>query len=295
MRLRLLLASFCAAPLFVYVLALGGAACSPSKSTDATSPPSTGPDVEAPPAFPPSPEGGKPVVDSGSEASADVFVEADQSADQTVPENCPDDHELVYMAPGCSVTPSCIPKPTQGCTDMPFVCQCNNTTTRFCNGTFGPFAYYGMCDAGSSGPPGNPAGWTSWPMPNPASAMLPNPASYTVNADGTVRDNVTRLVWQQAVDANTYTFDEAKAYCKGLALAGGGFRAPTRIELISLVDFTRLGPAIDTTAFPATPSERFWSSTQYAYGSDFGWEVSFGGGGPWFDQTTAKARVRCVR
>jgi hypothetical protein len=36
-------------------------------------------------------------------------------------------------------------------------------------------------------------------MPNPASTGLPNPPSYTTNADGTVTDNVTGLVWEGTV------------------------------------------------------------------------------------------------
>jgi hypothetical protein len=47
-------------------------------------------------------------------------------------------------------------------------------------------------------------------MPNPASSGLPNPASYTDLGDGTVKDNVTGLIWQQAVAA-TQAYDWADA------------------------------------------------------------------------------------
>jgi hypothetical protein len=98
-------------------------------------------------------------------------------------------------------------------------------------------------------------------MPNPRGANLPNPAEYTSCGDGTVRDDVTGLIWQESV-SDIITFDAATNYCQGLALPGGGWRLPTTIELVSLVDFTRSSPAIDVTAFPETPSDAFWSSTE---------------------------------
>ncbi|TMR24859.1 DUF1566 domain-containing protein [Nonomuraea zeae] len=70
--------------------------------------------------------------------------------------------------------------------------------------------------------------WASWPMPNPARTGLPNPASHTDLGDGTVRDNVTCLVWQRAPAPKTYTFTAAKAYCTGLRLAAA---QPDRADL----------------------------------------------------------------
>src|SRR4051794_33543136 len=81
----------------------------------------------------------------------------------------------------------------------------------------------GACGSSSDGPPqggvdgdaGAEAGASceGFPMPNPASSGLPNPASYAANADGTVTDEVTGLIWQGAVDATRYTEDEARARC----------------------------------------------------------------------------------
>src|SRR5450432_4196895 len=70
----------------------------------------------------------------------------------------------------------------------------------------------------------------AFPMPNPASAGLPNLASYTSNADGTITDEVTGLVWEGAVDPTLYMQDGAIAHC---AAKGGGWRLPTRLELVS--------------------------------------------------------------
>ena len=75
-------------------------------------------------------------------------------------------------------------------------------------------------------------------MPNPASAGLPNPASYRDNGDGTVTDNVTCLTWQKTVSSPTYTVDAGRAYC---ATLGAGWRMATRVELATVNDFTSSG------------------------------------------------------
>ena len=107
--------------------------------------------------------------------------------------------------------------------------------------------------------------YARWPMPNPASSGLPNPASYTDNGDGTVTDDVTKLVWQKAVtSAQAYAWCDAINYCATLTLAGRSWRLPTRIELLSLVDFTRTSPAINTTAFPSVPGGKYhWTSSPW--------------------------------
>lgn len=102
-----------------------------------------------------------------------------------------------------------------------------------------------------------------WPMPNPASAGLPNPSSYTVDAtNNIVIDDVTGLKWQRTVDDSEFTWSKAKEYCDNLVLGDSDdWRLPSRIELVSLLDFTRIGPAIDTNAFPNGPSGVFWTSS----------------------------------
>jgi hypothetical protein len=124
--------------------------------------------------------------------------------------------------------------------------------------------------------------YARWPMPNPASAGLPNPASYTDNGDGTVTDNVTKLVWQKAVTSSqAFAWCDAINYCATLTLAGRTWRLPTRIELLSLVDFTRTSPAINTTAFPSVPGGKYhwtaspWVVSQIATKPQDSWIVNF--------------------
>src|SRR5262249_55056599 len=129
-----------------------------------------------------------------------------------------------------------------------------------------------------------------WPMPNPPSAALPNPFDYTDLGNGTVRDNVTGLVWQKAVaTTQAFTWSAAPAYCTSRTLpAPMGFQwhVPSRIQLISLVDYPTLaamgGPFL---ASGQPPSGKYtWTSTpwvvsQIATKPQDAWMVNFGGGG----------------
>ena len=63
------------------------------------------------------------------------------------------------------------------------------------------------------------------------------PGHFADLGDGTVRDNVTALVWQKAFAPSAMTQGAALTYCAGLALPGGGWRLPTVTDLQTLVDF----------------------------------------------------------
>jgi hypothetical protein len=119
-------------------------------------------------------------------------------------------------------------------------------------------------------------------MPNPAGTGLPNPSSYTDQGDGTVKDNVTGLVWQKTVTATqAFTWTDAINYCATLTLAGRSWRLPTRIQLLSIVDFTRTSPAANTTAFPGIPGGKYhwtaspWVVSQIATKPQDSWIVNF--------------------
>jgi Protein of unknown function (DUF1566) len=152
-------------------------------------------------------------------------------------------------------------------------------------GTSGAAGTTGGGGASACGAPSTDYIYARWPMPNPASSGLPNPASYTDNGDGTVTDNVTKLVWQKAVTSTqAYAWCDAINYCATLTLAGRTWRLPTRIELLSLVDFTRTGPAINTTAFPNLPGNKYhwtaspWVVSQIATKPQDTWIVNFSDG-----------------
>ena len=106
--------------------------------------------------------------------------------------------------------------------------------------------------------------------------------SESVIGEPVVIDNVTDLMWQGCPaglsDSNcnsgnleTRTWLGALLYCDSLNWGGhDNWHLPSRDELLSIVDYGRNSPAIDTSAFPGTsPTLFFWSSTRYAGNSIF--------------------------
>jgi len=138
--------------------------------------------------------------------------------------------------------------------------------------------------------------YAQWPMPNPASAGLPHPASYDTSTAGIVHDNVTGLEWQRAVPPKM-NWSAATAYCAELSLAGkSDWRLPSRIELVSLVDSTRVDPSIDVNAFPDTPTDMFLTLTRgTGVGANNVREVSFAYGKTDWTSESYQAATRCVR
>lgn len=134
----------------------------------------------------------------------------------------------------------------------------------------------------------------TWPMPNPGSLPLPNPASWMVGGESAI-EAVTGLEWQRAFTPKL-TWADAMATCDALVAAGrDDWRLPSRIELISLVDFTRR-PTIDAAAFDGTPEDYFWASTVTSFDPTLAWSVYFGAGfSAYGARTGITAHARCVR
>jgi hypothetical protein len=66
-------------------------------------------------------------------------------------------------------------------------------------------------------------------------------------------------------------------------------------ELQTIVDDSQTNPSIDTTAFPSTLADWFWSSSPLAGSSSFAWGVSFNDGLTGYYAMSTKYNVRCVR
>jgi len=162
----------------------------------------------------------------------------------------------------------------------------------------GSFDYDADVSADGGGPLGDRVHTKArWPMPNPLSTGLSNPQTYSVDEAVVVIDDVTLLQWQRAASATSMSWVDARRLCSELTIAGGGFRLPSRIELLSLVDLTQSSSAIDPVAFPDTPAEGFWSASYIpgppanAWGINFGFSTSI----VFQDDVNHERRVRCVR
>jgi len=134
-------------------------------------------------------------------------------------------------------------------------------------------------------------------MPNSqadVTAGAPNLESYTDNRDGTVTDNVTGLMWQQVIDpSTTYAWADALALCQTRNLGGyTDWRLPSLIEMLSIVDFGRSSPSINTTYFPATPVAYFWTKST-VFGD--AWIVTLSDGSEANFALTTMGYARCVR
>lgn len=122
---------------------------------------------------------------------------------------------------------------------------------------------------------------------------------YVVDAAaGTVYDTATKLTWQRAVPAMSYNWADAKTYCANPGLIGAGWHLPNLTQLASIVDYQQNNPAIDGTAFPATPYAGFvgfWSATPTSGSTSSAWAVYFNYGNQSSASVGTSSRVRCVR
>jgi hypothetical protein len=91
------------------------------------------------------------------------------------------------------------------------------------------------------------------------------------------------------------THGNARRACQMLNLGGAGWRLPTRIELITIVDYGQQDPAIERTAFPMTPAEEFWTASPFGGDPTNLWTVDFLTGILNTANDTMTRRVRCVR
>jgi len=137
------------------------------------------------------------------------------------------------------------------------------------------------------------------------------PMSFTDNADGTVTDNVTGLLWQKGSVSN-YNWFEATGtpdvvynpggaidVCGSLSLGGvNNWRVPTKKELVAITNYGTYSPAIDTEYFPDTQNSLasgYWSATTYS--GDYCWVWGGLDGRVLIADKTSKTsfnNVRCV-
>ncbi len=112
-----------------------------------------------------------------------------------------------------------------------------------------------------------------------------NPMSFTDNGNGTVTDNVTGLMWPKNDDDLTHYWDwddgaavAAINYCQSLSLGGyADWRLPSIHELVSIVDYGKSSPAVNTTYFPNVKSAYYWFVEGEGFSLGGGAGTNYGG------------------
>jgi formylglycine-generating enzyme required for sulfatase activity len=140
-----------------------------------------------------------------------------------------------------------------------------------------------------------PNAWASWPLPDPTTTGESDSQSFTLTAE-VATDDVTGLEWQRHLAPERFSWRSAQQYCACLSLGGhDDWRLPSRMELVSIVDYTRQNPSLDASVFPETPFEWFWSASPVADETEQYWYVAFFDGDTHPGSSEQLYRARCVR
>ncbi len=117
---------------------------------------------------------------------------------------------------------------------------------------------------------------------------------YVDNNDGTILDTQTELMWQQADDAATYSWQQALHHCENLIIGvHSDWRLPNKRELHSIVDFSKDDPAVDP-VFECR-SAGYWTGSSSDWDPSSAWYTLFEDGSTEYDLKGSSYFVRCVR
>jgi len=147
----------------------------------------------------------------------------------------------------------------------------------------------------------------------PAARSFTGPTQYLATSDYSTTDNVTTLVWKTCTEgltgaacgtgaASTMTWYNALNQCSTLNLvnAGAGYagktnwRLPTARELETIPNFGNINPAVDTSYFPATVLNFYWSASTLISNISVAWLVDLTDGDTGTQFRTFSLNVRCV-
>lgn len=110
-----------------------------------------------------------------------------------------------------------------------------------------------------------------------------------------VADASSGLVWAKSASAAGKTWQEALAACRTQVIDRyNDWRLPDILELRTVIDYTRVSPAIDATVFVGVDSV-FWTSSTFASYADIAWQVNFQAGTAAGESKTTTAGVLCLR
>jgi hypothetical protein len=109
----------------------------------------------------------------------------------------------------------------------------------------------------------DPVSWAKWPMPNyvdGGGAGQPLNSPPLQPGPEVVTDTVTKLVWRPKLASGDFSATQADAECQ--KLTNGPWRAPKRIELVTLLDYSRPTlPFVDSKAFPDLKNFKVWTTS----------------------------------
>lgn len=135
-------------------------------------------------------------------------------------------------------------------------------------------------------------------------------ANFQLNADGTVLDKTTKLMWSRCLvgqswdsSSNSCTgtaqqldWSEALLESKRTTLAGySTWRLPNAKEVLTLVERSCVDPAINLTAFPASNSENMWTGTTVVNQPERSWAIAMYSGKNNSKEKIIRLYVRLVR
>ena len=114
------------------------------------------------------------------------------------------------------------------------------------------------------------------------------------------KDNVTNLIWSLqsgSGDWTTYASTTLPTATNSATRCGfaTGWRLPTRRELLGIALYDGSNPSIDSSYFPGTQSNWYWTSDTYAPVPSGAWVVHFGYGNTYAYFKTSTNYVRLVR
>jgi hypothetical protein len=140
--------------------------------------------------------------------------------------------------------------------------------------------------SGTQDPAGLDRAWSRWPISQSF------PSNQTTKQDGLIFDSVTGLVWPDTA-LDPIAFAGTASACAALRLGGfDDWRVPTRIELLTLVNYLFI-PAVSADLLDNSIDS--WTASPFADDPSRSWYVSFMSGAAKSRPKTDLIPLRCVR
>ena len=117
------------------------------------------------------------------------------------------------------------------------------------------------------------------------------------NRNSVVLDKKNSIYWQDNLfsEKSSEDWDDAVEYCNKLVLnTMNKWRLPTFNELLSIVDYTRVDPAINP-VFDYVNEGTYWTSVDFSATVSRAWTIDFRTGKTYYSYKTTNHSVRCVK